>query len=76
MLSSDEKAIASWVMTHGRSMGLYDDDSLATTTSARFVQRVVVGITQEWSYCASFIATDSSENGAAGGRCTSLARPG
>jgi two-component system sensor histidine kinase KdpD len=26
-------------------MGLYDDDSLATTTSARFVQRVVVGIT-------------------------------
>ena len=44
-ISSDEKAIASWVMTHGRSMGLYDDDSLATTTSARFVQRVVVGIT-------------------------------
>src|SRR5947209_4842911 len=33
MLSSDEKAIASWVMTHGRSMGLYDDGSLATTTS-------------------------------------------
>src|SRR5229473_2698952 len=47
MLSSDEKAIASWVMTHGRSMGLYDDDSLATTTSARFVQRVVVRITKE-----------------------------
>lgn len=46
-LSSDEKATASWVMTHGRSMGLYDDDSLATTTSARFVQRVVVGITKE-----------------------------
>jgi len=44
-MSSDEKAIASWVMTHGRSMGLYDDDSLSTTTSARFVQRVVVGIT-------------------------------
>jgi two-component system, OmpR family, sensor histidine kinase KdpD len=44
-ISPDEKAIASWVMTHGRSMGLYDDDSLATTTSVRFVQRVVVGIT-------------------------------
>ncbi len=46
-LSSDEKAIASWVMTHGRSMGLYDDDTLATTTSARFVQRIVVRITKE-----------------------------
>src|SRR6266516_6813719 len=46
-LSSDEEAIASWVMTHGRSMGLYDDESLATTTSARFVQRVVVRITKE-----------------------------
>src|SRR5574340_680747 len=44
-MSADEKAIASWVMTHGRSMGLYDDESLATTTSSRFVQRVVVGIT-------------------------------
>ena len=44
-ISPDEKAIATWVMTHGRSMGLYDDESLATTTSARFVQRVVVGIT-------------------------------
>src|SRR5215471_1322938 len=46
-LSPDEKAIASWVMTHGRSMGLYDDDSLATTTSAHFVQRVVVRSTRE-----------------------------
>ena len=45
--SSDEKAIASWVMNHGRSMGLYDDDSLATTTSARFVQRVVVRVSKE-----------------------------
>ncbi|HYB00013.1 MAG TPA: ATP-binding protein [Ktedonobacteraceae bacterium] len=44
-ISPDEKAIASWVMTHGRSMGLYDDESLATTTSSQFVQRVVVGIT-------------------------------
>src|SRR6266516_6383348 len=47
LLSSDEKAIALWVMTHGRSMGLYDDDSLATTTSARFVQHVVMRITKE-----------------------------
>jgi two-component system, OmpR family, sensor histidine kinase KdpD len=45
IISPDEKAIASWVMTHGRSMGLYDDESLATTTSAHFVQRIVVGIT-------------------------------
>jgi two-component system, OmpR family, sensor histidine kinase KdpD len=41
-LSSDEKAIASWVMTHGRSVGLYDDDSLAFSTSPHFVQRVIV----------------------------------
>jgi two-component system, OmpR family, sensor histidine kinase KdpD len=41
-LSDDEKAIASWVMTHGRSMGLYDDSSLASSTSSRFVQRVIV----------------------------------
>jgi two-component system, OmpR family, sensor histidine kinase KdpD len=41
-LSSDEKAIASWVMVHGRSIGLYDDDSLTSFTSAHFVQRVIV----------------------------------
>ncbi len=41
-LSADEKAIGAWVMAHGRTMGLYDDSSLAPTTSARFVQRVVV----------------------------------
>jgi two-component system sensor histidine kinase KdpD len=41
-LSSDEKAIVSWVMAHGRSMGLYDDDSLTSFTSAHFVQRVIV----------------------------------
>ena len=40
--SSDEKAIADWVMAHGRTMGLYDDSTLAPSTSARFVQRVVV----------------------------------
>ncbi len=41
-LSSDEKAIASWVMSHGRTMGLYDDGDLASATSARFVQHVIV----------------------------------
>ncbi len=41
-LSSDEKAIAAWVMTHGRTTGLYDDTTLAPSTSARFVQRVIV----------------------------------
>lgn len=44
-LSSDEKAIAAWVMAHGRTMGLYDDDSLPHSTSARFVQRVIVSST-------------------------------
>jgi two-component system, OmpR family, sensor histidine kinase KdpD len=41
-LSPDEKAIVFWVMEHGRTMGLYDDDSLTPSTSRRFVQRVVV----------------------------------
>jgi two-component system, OmpR family, sensor histidine kinase KdpD len=41
-LSSDEKAIASWVMNHGRTMGLYDDDLLVPSTSSRFMQRVLV----------------------------------
>src|SRR6266446_1190828 len=41
-LSSDEQAIATWVMAHGRPMGLYDDAALAPSTSARFVQRVIV----------------------------------
>jgi two-component system, OmpR family, sensor histidine kinase KdpD len=41
-LSSAEQAVAVWVMAHGRTMGLYDDSALATSTSARFVQRVIV----------------------------------
>ncbi len=41
-LSSDEQAVAAWVMAHGRTMGLYDDAALAPSTSARFVQRVIV----------------------------------
>ena len=41
-LSSDERAIATWMMAHGRTMGLYDDATLATSTASRFVQRVIV----------------------------------
>src|SRR5437879_2754200 len=41
-LSSDERAIAAWMMAHGRTMGLYDDAALATSTTSRFVQRVIV----------------------------------
>jgi two-component system, OmpR family, sensor histidine kinase KdpD len=41
-LSSDERTIATWVMTHGRTMGLYDDTALTPSTSTRFVQRVIV----------------------------------
>lgn len=41
-LSSDELAIASWVVAQGRTMGLYDDSALPSSTSARFVQRVLV----------------------------------
>ncbi len=45
-LSSDEQAIAAWVMTHGRMMGLYDDASLAPSISARFMQHVIVHSTR------------------------------
>ncbi len=41
-LSSDEKSIASMVMAHGRSMGLYEDDSRASSTFARVAQRIIV----------------------------------
>jgi two-component system sensor histidine kinase KdpD len=41
-LSSDERAVANWVMTHGRAMGLYDDAALAPSASTRFVQHVIV----------------------------------
>ncbi len=41
-LSSDERAMASWVMAHGRMMGLYDDASFAPSTPASVMQRVVV----------------------------------
>src|SRR5436305_5536723 len=41
-LSSDEKAIAAWVISQGRAMGLYDDSTLPASTSPHFVQRVLV----------------------------------
>ncbi|MBV9230912.1 MAG: DUF4118 domain-containing protein [Chloroflexi bacterium] len=42
-LSSDEQAIATWVMEHGRSMGMYDGNSLPRSTSpTRFAQSVLV----------------------------------
>ncbi|HZO70671.1 MAG TPA: ATP-binding protein [Ktedonobacteraceae bacterium] len=42
ILSSDEKAVAIWVMTHGRSLSLYDDDALTPPTSSRFMQRIIL----------------------------------
>ena len=41
LLSSDEQALASWVMLHGRMMGLYDETSHAPSTFAHIMQRVV-----------------------------------
>src|SRR2546421_12241575 len=38
-LSSDENAIAAWVMAQGRAMGLYDDSALVPSTSPRIVRR-------------------------------------
>ncbi|HEY6406498.1 MAG TPA: ATP-binding protein [Ktedonobacteraceae bacterium] len=36
-LSSDEKAMASWVMAHGRATGLYDDGALVPSKSPRVI---------------------------------------
>jgi len=41
-LSRDEQAVAAWVMTHGRMMGLYEDAPLAPSTSKHFAQHVHV----------------------------------
>ncbi len=41
-LSRDEQAVAAWVMTHGRMMGLYEDAPLAPSTSKHFAQHVQV----------------------------------
>ena len=40
--SSDEKSIASWVMAHGQSMGLYEDDSRASSTFVHVAQHIIV----------------------------------
>ena len=50
---SDEQAIAAWVMEHGRTMGLYDDADLAASTSARFMQRVIVHSTAPDARCSA-----------------------
>lgn len=39
VLSADEQAIASWVMTHGQTVGLYDDPTPPSTITAPFTQR-------------------------------------
>ncbi len=46
ILSPDEKTMASWVMVHGRTMGLYDESSYEPSTSAHFMQRIVVRSTE------------------------------
>lgn len=45
MLSSDEKTIASWVMNHGRTMGLYEDSSFAPSPATHFIQRILMRTT-------------------------------
>src|SRR5579883_507136 len=35
-------AIATWVMEHGRTMGLYDDAALTPSTSGRFAQHITI----------------------------------
>jgi two-component system sensor histidine kinase KdpD len=44
-MSSDEKAIASWVMNHGRTMGLYEDSSGAPSSPAPFARRILMRTT-------------------------------
>jgi two-component system sensor histidine kinase KdpD len=48
MLTSDEQAIATWVIAHGRTMGLYDEAALPlpVVPSSQFVQRIMVGSTK------------------------------
>ena len=41
-MSSDEKAVATWVMNYGRTMGLYEDFSSALSPSTPFVQRILM----------------------------------
>ncbi len=44
-LSSDERTVAAWVMAHGRSMRLFDDDALAHSTSPHIMKRVLIHTT-------------------------------
>lgn len=41
-LSSDEQAVASWVIAHGRPMGLYDDPALPSSPSTHLMHRVLL----------------------------------
>jgi two-component system sensor histidine kinase KdpD len=47
-LSSDEQAIAAWVVANGRTMGLYDEAAIAPSVvpSGHFVQRITIGSTK------------------------------
>lgn len=45
VFSADEQAIAKWVMTYGRSMGMYDDASLSRVASTRVIHRVLTHTT-------------------------------
>jgi len=44
-LSPDEKAIAAWVMEHGQTMGLYEDNSLSPSAPTPFALRITVRTT-------------------------------
>ena len=41
-LSTDERAMADWVITHKRPMSVYDDAALAPSSYTHFVQRIIV----------------------------------
>lgn len=44
-ISSDEKAVATWVLNHGCTMGLYEDSSFAPSPSAPFARRILMRTT-------------------------------
>lgn len=41
-LSTDERAMADWVITHKHPMSLYDDAALAPSSYTHFMQRIIV----------------------------------
>ncbi len=44
-LSTDEQAVASWVLQHGRAMIVYDEATPVPSPSARFLQRIMLSST-------------------------------